>query len=151
MTEFLSAMIGALVGAFMVFVAESWRQVLAGKAAARFIYVESHHNALVCDNAAETGHFDGQLFDVAWRTYGIQVAPLLTMEASKLALIAYLPVLFSATSDDCKSRSTDYRTVAYWMHCIEQKGRFKILMELLKGQPTLLAEDKIKEGLATLS
>ena len=89
MTEFLSALIGALVGAIMVFVAESWRQVLAGKAAARFIYVESHHNALMCEKAAAEGQLDHPLFDAAWETHGVQVAPLLTMEASKLTLIAY--------------------------------------------------------------
>src|ERR1700752_2481421 len=89
MIEFLAALIGTLVGATMVFVAELWKQVLAGKAAATLIYAEAHQNALMCDWAAK-GEFYRPLSDAAWLTYSIHIVPILTDEASKHTMIAYL-------------------------------------------------------------
>ncbi len=153
MTEFLSALLGAFVGAFMVFVAELWKQVLAGKAAARFIYAESHNNSLMCDAAAEQGQLTGSLYDAAWQALGVKVAPLLTVEASQLTMITYLALPFTrrgTTPIEFKSHSEDFRTVAYWMHCIDQKGRLHLLLELLKDQPTLPRASDVKRAVAAI-
>ncbi len=165
MSEFVAALIGTLVGATMVFVAEFWKQVLAGKAAATLIYAESHQNALMCDWAAK-GEFYRPLTDTAWRTYSIHIVPLLTDEASKHTMITYLGIPVTqqrikelqndlhdskakgTTANELENHSRDFRIAAYWMHRVEKKGRFKILVELFTGRPTLPSAEEIAQALA---
>ena len=164
MTEFLAALGGALVGAMMVFVAELWRQVLDGKAAARLIYVESHKNGLMCDSAIIEGTRYLPLSDAEWRTHSVHVVPLLTADASKVVASTYLAVPASqqlikelldlpsnAQGDGAKleleEHSRDFRKVSSWMYKIEKKGRFELLVELLLDRPTSLSETEIEERL----
>jgi len=162
MTEFLAALGGALVGAMMVFVAELWRQVLAGKAAARLIYVESHKNGLMCDWAIEEGTRYLPLSDAEWRTHSVHVVPLLTADASKVVASTYLAVPASqqlinelldlpsnAQGDGAKleEHSRDFRKVSSGMYEIEKKGRFELLVELLLDRPKVLSETEIEERL----
>jgi hypothetical protein len=163
MTEFLAALGGALVGAMMVFVAELWRQVLAGKTAARLIYVESHNNGLMCDWAIEGQHYH-PLTDAEWRTHSVHVVPLLTADASKLVAITFLAVPVNQqrieellnvpngptaqeARDSLAVHSRDFRKVALWMHQIEKKTRFKLLVELLIDRPMLPSEMEIDRAL----
>jgi hypothetical protein len=164
MVEFLAALSGALVGAAMVFVAESWRQVLAGNAAARLIYVEAHSNALLCDWAAR-GQSYRPLSDTAWRTYSVHIVPLLTADASQdiagtyLALPATQQLIeglqnrpqdlkAEGTLASLESHSLDFRKAAYWMHVIENKRRFRVLAELLIDRPRLPSGTDIVRAVA---
>jgi hypothetical protein len=159
----LAALIGTLVGAFVVFISELWRQVLAGKAAARLIYVESHQNALLCNWAADE-QFYRSLSDSVWQAHSVHVIPLLTSEASERIVIAYLGVPTAqqtieavATSqteaagvvNELNDHALDFRKAAYWMHVIEKKSRLKLLFELLRGRPALPSANQIEKAIAT--
>jgi hypothetical protein len=161
--ELLAGLIGTLVGAFVVFVAELWKQVLHGKAAARLIYVESHQNALLCEWAAH-GKFYGSLSDSVWQAHSVHVIPLLTSEASKITVIAYLGVPTAQqtigllrsvkpeprpSSNELRDHSLDFQKAAYWMHVIETKSRLKLLFELFRGRPTLPSAQQIEHAIAT--
>jgi len=159
--ELLAGLIGTLVGAFVVFVSELWRQVLDGKAAARLIYVESHQNSLLCDWAAD-GQFYRSLSDRVWQAHSVRVTSLLTNEASEITVVAYLAVptaqqtieavengqTEAAVIDDLKVHSLDFRKAAHWMYVIEKKSRLKLLLELLKGRPTLPSANEIEQAIA---
>jgi hypothetical protein len=160
--EFLTGLIGTLVGAFVVFVSELWRQVLNGKAAARLIYVESHQNALLCDWAAD-GHHYSSLSDRVWQSHSVHVIPLLTNEASQITLAAYFAAPETqqmiqevvegqteagAGANSLKIHSLDFQKAAYWMYEIENKSRLKLLFELLRGRPALPSADEIEYAIA---
>jgi hypothetical protein len=126
--------------------------VLIGKAAARFIRAEAHRNAESISMYRQMGNLS-RLYDDAWRAHGIELAPLLTPEASELALITYLGLPIAAeggTDESFRLHCEDFTTVASWMYCIETKGRFKVLVEPLRGRPTLPSGDTIKQRLARL-
>jgi hypothetical protein len=164
MNEFLAALGGALVGAMMVFVAELWRQVLAGKAAARLIRVESNTNAVICDHASQ-GMYHSELSDTAWRTHCLHVVPLLTADAVNDIADTYSCVPLSQRSMDelrnrpddpdadglregLKAHSKDFDKARFWMFRIEKQGRLGLLVELLSGRRMLPSGEEIDQALA---
>ena len=167
MTEFLAAMTGALVGALMVFVAELWRQILAGKAAARLIRVELHSNSLICEQMAK-GYAHRYLSDAIWQAHSVEVVPLLTSEAVETTATAYLGLpltnhlidelvelgqeaaVGADIATDLESHSMDFRKAAYWMYAVESKGRFRTLIELLRNRIVQHPGEMVEKGVKVI-
>jgi hypothetical protein len=159
LTEILAGVLGALLAASAIFLAEAWKQVLSGKAAARIIYVEAHSNGLVCEEATR-GNPMGPLSDQAWKVHAVAVVPLLTIEAARDIATTYMGVpvsqavisrgpesLETGSAYSLIAHSLDFRKAAIWMHSIENKGRLRALAEMLSGSVSLPSPQVLDQAL----
>jgi hypothetical protein len=139
--------------------------VLAGKAAARLIRVESALNATICAEARK-GEYYSPLSNAEWQTHSVHVVPLLPEDTLNDIAGTYLAVhmMQEKIIAEVQNRADDYGVrgksleecaqdfdkVRYWMFRIEKKHRFELLVELLLGRPKFPSGEDIDRALADM-